>query len=135
MPYSTKSDIEKIFGASNISTAGGWADMDNDGNATTIANRITQAISEADEIIDSRLMTTPYRLPLVTPSGTTLVTPTLITLVAAALAGVWLYDARGAIDVGSEGVPHALSYWKNWAYGVLEEIAAGNRRLNAVVGR
>jgi hypothetical protein len=127
-----QADIEKIFGASNVSGEGGWADMDNDNDSTKIANRIAQAIQEADEIIDGRLRGTAYKIPLVTASGGT---PTLVTLLSAALAGLWLYDPRGAIDVGDEGVPHALSYWKGWAYGVLDQVTTGGCRLDALIGR
>lgn len=131
MAYCAQSDIEAIFGANSVSK---WADMNNNQNSTQITARITQAIAEADEIINGRLRGTSYRLPLLSASGTSLVTPTLVTHVAAVLAGLWLHDPRGAIDVGGEGVPHALSYWKGWAYKVLDEIALGNIRLDAMRG-
>ena len=132
MAYAAQADIEKIFGANNVSGSGGWSDMDNDANATKIANRISQALSHADEIINSRLRNSPYKLSLTTAAAAT---PTLITQLAAVLAGVWLYESRGAIDVGDEGVAHALAFHKKWVYGLLEDIASGKRRLDAVIGR
>lgn len=133
MAYSVQGDIEKIFGANNVSAASGWADMDNDGDSDKIDARIAQAISAADEIIDGRMRATSYKLSLVTAANTT---PTMVTLISAALAGVWLYDPRGAADLGDEGgMPNQLAYWKKWANEMLEEIASGRRPLDAVIGR
>jgi len=133
MAYSAKADIEKIFGANNVSGAGGWADMDNDGDSTKINNRISQAIEWADEMVDTRLRGTPHKLPLATAAGAT---PALITHISAALAGVWLFDPRGAVDIGDEGgMPNQLAHWKQYAYATLEEIASGKRRVDAVIGR
>lgn len=134
MAYCAQADIEAIWGVNNVSstTHGSWADMDNDGNATKIAARIAQAVAHADEIVNSRMRSTPYKLDLTTAAGAT---PVLITHVAAVLAGLWLYEARGKTDVGDAGIEHAQAFWKKWAYGVLEEIATGKLRLDAVVGR
>lgn len=134
MAYCVQADIEKIWGANNVSSAtgGSWADMDNDGDATKISNRIAQAISHADEIINARLRGTPYKLDLTTAAAAT---PTLVTQLSAVLAGIWLYDSRGSTDVGDAGVEHAQAFWKKWAYGILEEIASGKLRLDAVMGR
>ena len=133
MAYASSAGMVKIFGANAITASGGWADMDNDGDSTKITNRINQAISQADAMIDDRLRNSGYKVPLATAAGGT---PTIISMIADSLAGVWLYDPRGAIDVSDEtSMPHHLQYWKTWAYAVLEEIATGKRRISAVLGR
>ncbi len=129
MAYSTQTIIETIYGATNVAE---WADMDNDEGAVDIAARIARAIVVADAEIDDRLRATCYQLPLANVSA---VTPPLIAEISGVLAGLWLYESRGAIDVGDDGKPiHSHSFRRTWAYETLRMIVSREIELDAVIG-
>ncbi len=119
--YCTRSDIERIFGAANVTR---WADLDSNGDTQAIAERISGAISAASAEVDSILAGSPIRVPLAT-------VPVLIREVTASLAGVLLYEGRGTQGVSVEGgqVVHPYIFKRQWAVSVLEELKAGRRRL------
>ena len=124
--YCDTDDIDQIFGTTNVTR---WADLDCDANATKIANRKTQAIVVACEEIDDYLRNTPYRIPAQTAAAAT---PASIAELAATLAGIWLYEARGAQDF-QEGKPyHRYAFKRTWARRVLAEIADGTRKIDAI---
>ena len=126
--YCEKSNIVDCFGNTNVTQ---WADIDNDGSAVTIAARIARAIDVASDDIDDALRSGPYSIPITTPTGTT---PTVIVDIAAKLAGVWLYQSRGAEDTTQgPGQPlHMLSSVKGEAHLALANIRTGKIRLNAL---
>ncbi len=126
MAYSTESDMDLFFGSANIDE---WADIDNDDNATTIANRKTEAIAVADDTIDDVLRTTALSgsLPLST-------VPTRIKDLSRKLAGLWLYESRGAFDEDSEGNPiHRWMWLDKKCNQVLDDIRTGNIKTSASV--
>jgi phage gp36-like protein len=123
--YCTRSDIEMIFGAKNVAL---WADLDATEDATDIDNRIQAAINVATAEVDSILSSGPFRLPIADSPTTT---PTLIREVTATLAGVYLYEGRGAeATVMDQGQPiHPYMFKRLWAMSVLQDLKAGRRRI------
>lgn len=93
MPYSERSNIEDIYGVTNVEK---WADLDNDGDATKITNRITAAITRADDELDNRLRESRYVVPFTT-------VPSAIEYLSALYAGIWLYSNRGVTDYNADG--------------------------------
>ena len=91
--YSGSADVEAQYGIDNVSK---WEDINNNENAAEITARITFAIVEADDMIDSMLRGGPYTIPWTSP-------PVGIVSLSAMYAGVWLYSARGVTDYDSEG--------------------------------
>jgi hypothetical protein len=129
--YCTKADIENQYGANNVSGTGGWADIANDGVSATITARINWAIARAGDEIDSLISRQWPRVPVVDQDGDT---PTFLRDIAAVLAGIYLYESRGAEDVDNEGRPaHRLMYQREWAYKTLEEIRRGDRIIPGAV--
>ena len=120
MAYSTRSDLELIFGKSNLDK---WADLNNAEVATEIAARITWAISLADERIDDRLRDGIYDVPLVTSSRT-------IIDVSARLAACFLYMSRGLIDP-EDTAKNQLKMHQDYAESQLNDILAGRIRIDA----
>lgn len=120
--YCTRSDIEDRFGVNNVAD---WADLDNDEDATKIANRITRSITWASAEIDDHAAVSNYTIPLADSGGST---PTTVEHLAAVLAGIWLYEARGDADRDGR---HRFKYDKAWAYRTLREMRDGTRLLDA----
>lgn len=121
--YCEKTDVEAVFGASNIEK---WADLDSDGDAGKIAARIEAAIVFAHNRVDDLLRGGPYAIPIVG------VAPHTIKDAAAKLAGVWLYEARGVedFDESSGEMLHRLSPIKRDAERTLAHIRGGALRLD-----
>jgi phage gp36-like protein len=92
MPYSTKTDIEYIFGVANVIT---WSQLDRNVQ-TADATRIALAIQNADDEIDSIFYGSRYIVPF---SGTNV----KVTDWSAKLAGVWLYTSRAVNNGGRSG--------------------------------
>lgn len=131
MPYCIRSDIELIFGVTNVST---WADLDGDANATKITNRIDRAILMSDALLDAVLRTAAYMgPPPLVYDGTVASTPTLIMMISAIGAGLWVYEARGAgkIAPGDEPI-HQYTWLRTWHRRTLEAIRTGKLKLDAV---
>jgi hypothetical protein len=91
--YCSLTDIQNVFGISNITL---WSNLDNTGN-TTDTTRVTAALAYADDEIDNFFRGGPYAVPLVLNSGSAPLTW------AAKLAGIWLYDSRGQLDTPLDG--------------------------------
>lgn len=128
--YCTKADMELEFGATNIAD---WANIDNDGNATTKSARITEAIAVASEEIDEVLRTTGYLVSSVQADGDG--TPKAFNRLARVLAGLWLYESRGATDYARDGTPHHGHAWRRqWAHDYLERIRSGAIKIDALLG-
>jgi len=127
--YCTRSDIERVFGAENLSR---WASIESDVDPDVTDSRIAHAIDIAEAEVDSILAGSPLRVPVATtPDGT----PTLIREAAATLAGVYLYESRGAQAIAAEsGTPsHPYIFKRIWALGVLQDLREGKRRIPGVV--
>ncbi|MFQ5492319.1 MAG: phage protein Gp36 family protein [Phycisphaerae bacterium] len=130
MAYCAQSDIELEFGATNVAK---WADIDNDGDATTKSNRITEAIAIADEEIDEVLKNTAMKISLTQADGSG--TPKTINRLARVIAGLWLYESRGAEAYTRDGTPQHGHYWRRaWVERYLEELRSGTRKLDALTG-
>lgn len=120
--YIDKSDVEDRYGQDNVRR---WSNLDND---STLANtsRITSAISYAEDYIDDRLRHYSYTLPLSASEGTL----RTIKEVASLLAGVWLYESRGADDTDEFGRPqNKLSAMRNRAERLLNQVVRGEITL------
>lgn len=129
--YCNRTDVEQVCGKVNVEK---WSDMDDDDNSTNITSRITLAIELQYNRMNDLLRESKYTIPLVSTTDTTPVTyPYAPRFINATLAGVWLYEAKGVIDVDprtGEAV-HALQYLKQSAERELEEIVKGRRQINA----
>lgn len=127
MSYCAKSDIESVFGVSNVDN---WADLDNDADASKIAARIARAIVVAESEVNDIFRRTGYLIPIVDADGNT---PNTIENLTATMAGLWLYEARGISDQDRDGRPvHRLRYMRLWVRNMLKEIANGNRKIDAL---
>jgi phage gp36-like protein len=122
MAYSTRTDIERVAGADNVAR---WADVNNDGNATTITNAITAAIEWADEMIDGAFRDGPYVIPFSA-------TPTLVARWSAKLAAVELYRSRGLRDDG-DSAAGKLTEWEKQVNRDLMMYTSGSLRLEAAL--
>ena len=90
--YIDSGDINNVFGEDNVIR---WSQLDND-VATADTNRLTQAITFAEDHVTDRLRNGPYALPFTT-------CPETVKNIMATLAGVWLYESRGLTDDNEEG--------------------------------
>lgn len=109
--YSIRSDVECIYGVTNVSK---WADLDNDGNISAISGRISDAIHQADAIIDAYLLEGPYEIPFTKPYDEVVVD------MSARLAGVLLYEGRGITD--SDISRHQLIWHRENVFNTLKNI-------------
>jgi len=124
MAWCVKADIEQQFGPDNVAD---WADLDNDDNATKIANRIAAAITYAEAFAKAMLRGSPLSLTRIDAS-----VPTLITVATAIIAGVYLYECRGLEDASPnpDGSPrHRLASAKASALQTLEMIRDGKLEI------
>lgn len=96
MSYCERTDIESIYGANNVAD---WADLDRDQDDDKIAASITGAIADATDYLDDRFRDSRYVVPIVATIGGT---PRQVKRLCARLAGLYLYEARGAQDINPE---------------------------------
>jgi len=89
MPYATATDVNTMFGRSNVRK---WADMDGDGFDQVIDAAVTQALTFAEAEVNSRLRGGPYTVPF------TDTVPVLVQEATTILAGLRLYEKRGMDD-------------------------------------
>jgi hypothetical protein len=99
----TRDTLETIFGRSNIRK---WADLDNDDDEATIAERIAYAIAWAEANFTSLTLGGPA-----VPASSVVVDD-----VKAKYAGIWLYESRGITDDDATKSPiaHHRKYCENW---------------------
>lgn len=121
MAYAVRSNVEDVFGVTNVTD---WADIDNDGVAQTITDRIARALVVAEARVDALLYMGPYTIPFATA-------PTEIVDVTAKLAGVWLYEHRGMADFDPKTGESAnkLAYIKRLAEETLKGVVEGSVRF------
>lgn len=86
--YADEASIKLVYGVLNINK---WADLDNDADATKIANRIDWACTAATDYVNSRLTLGKYTIPFTS-------VPTMIELITSMLAGLMLFDGRLAVS-------------------------------------
>jgi hypothetical protein len=124
--YCVRADIEVRYGRTNVSE---WADINNEAISTDIDSMVSEAISVVCDDIDDLLRASSYQIPCANEQGTT---PTTIKDLAAWAAGLWLYEARGSMEMDSEGRPrHRYSHVRQYVDQRLEAIRSGMRVLNA----
>ena len=117
--YCVRNDLEQLYGVENIKR---WADLDNTEDVTAIESRVTYACEEAYVEINSSLRTTRYKIPFETPFSRELVT------LSSMFAGLWLYEARGAVDLDEMGNKvHRYAHMRQQFYKRLKAIARGSR--------
>lgn len=130
MAYASEAGMDLIFGTDNLDA---WSDLDNDDNAATITARKAQAILVADASIDDVARLTGYKVPLVTSAGAT---PTTVADMANRLAGLYLYEGRGALESNQRsGEPyHRYAFVAVRVRRWLEQLRNNEIKLDAVVG-
>lgn len=124
--YGSSFAVYNIFGTKNVNL---WADLDNEGDADTIAGRIAWALCLATSTIDSRLLGGIYGIPFIAP------VPCVVQDACARLAGCLLYDARRIAD-NSRGDDESPTYetqpHRNYVMQFLRNIRGGKIRLPGV---
>jgi phage gp36-like protein len=126
MAYCSRTDIDAVFGVSNVTT---WANQENDG--TQVVARVALAISIADAQIDGFLFGGPYfTIPFASAH-------ILIVDASARLSGVYLYENRGIddYDAATKKASHSLSFIQDKVMMMLKKIKTGVIRLDLVADR
>ncbi len=124
--YIDQSDIEDVFGKSNVAR---WANIDNTDDPTVGTQaRITSAISYAERLVEARFRDREYVVPIVASSGSL----ELIDDICAKLAGAWLYESRGVDDAEEEESP--VGRHKSEANKLMDRILSGQITLAAERG-
>jgi phage gp36-like protein len=121
--YCTRTDIENIYGASNVSK---WADIDNEEDESVISDRIDWAIEASFDEFNDALRDGKYLVPLSA-------VPTSVVRYSAVLAGVWLYDGRGIIDMTDsqqKRYEHKLMYMRKRVECYLQNVRSGRVKLD-----
>lgn len=118
MPYSTRADIEDIYGPDNVFK---WADLDNNEDAAHVEQRIEKAITRANDELHNRLRGGPYLIPFADP------VPSAIVYLEALYAGIWLYASR---SVGDNDDADQLKGRKVEFLETIRDIHAGRYRLS-----
>ena len=122
MAYATRSDIGAIFGRPTIAR---WADLANDGIETNIAERISTALSSAENQVNDALRGGAYAIPFAT-------VPACVTEITAKLAGVWLFEGRGILEEpeDNEEAAKLITRHKDQAGQALDMIHSGLTQLS-----
>jgi len=120
--YASQTNLERRYGAGNIAA---WSNLDND-DAEANNDAVTDAIAEAEQIIDDRLRNGPYAIPLVATSGNTLYQARRWTVT---LAAHILYGSRGFTE-GDKIAGRMESAVEN-VHAEIDAILAGQRTLPA----
>ncbi len=120
MAYIVQTDIENVFGATNVRA---WSNLDNNAS-TTNTTRVASAIAYAEQLIEDRFRNSDYAVPL---SGAGLV---IVKDWAAKLAGVWLYSSRGfrQNDDGTEG--NRILFHRREVEETMDLYLSGSRTLD-----
>jgi len=126
--YCANTDIDQIFGTTNVTL---WARLADEDDAATIAARKDEARNVAYDRINDIIRGTTYTVPLANEAGNV---PATIKDLEARLAGVWLYEARGCQDFNPKtGAPyHRLAFVRTETRRILEEIRVGHRVIDAI---
>ena len=130
MSYCTQTDIENIFGVTNVVL---WSNLDNQ-TTTADATRIAAAIAYAGSFIDDRFQDGRFVVPLQSRGGSGLAQ---ITDIAARLAGCWLYESRGMADLSDESIAgnNTVRNHRKYAEKMIDDYAKGRVTLSATFNR
>lgn len=122
--YATRADVELRFGKENVKI---WASLDGIPVESDISAKITESIAYAQDEVDGILRKGPYDIPFTT-------VPTPIKRLTADLAGVWLHQARGLVNVDGDDDPKSLAQALTRLHGKaiarLQDIAVGRFTLD-----
>ena len=124
MSYITQTDIEDIFGTTNVAK---WSQRSQASTSTTADTaRIADAITYAEDVVNSRFRhVSRYTIPFVA-TGSAM--DQSVVYWCAALAGVWLFNARGATtDKNADG--DGIRSHRAIAMAEMDAVLAGMRRL------
>jgi len=127
--YADEDDMNDIFGSCNVQK---WADLDNDQDTAKITARINRALLATASMINSRLSSCGFTIPLVAEDGAE--NPYILVDLNASLAGIWLYEHRGIDDFDPKTgrTVHRLIYLKEQAMATLEGMCSGIYDIGAV---
>jgi hypothetical protein len=112
-------DVERVFGPTNVRN---WADLESRRDEGHIASRIEWSLELAEAKVTARLRRGPYAVPFADP-----VDPVVVDLIAR-MAGVLLYDSRGAAD--GDGETNTIAPHRRQADETIRAIMAGQVRLS-----
>lgn len=127
MPYSTKTDIESVYGVTNVAV---WSQLNESASraATGIpaadSARINAAIAYADAVIDDRFRGGRYAVPLSPVSP-------IVTNWSAVLAGIWLYRSRGVASGADTADANRYVGMEQNVYREMDLYLGGARTLTA----
>ena len=117
--YAAQSDIEDLFGKSNVAI---WSNLEGESDVAD-TNRITKALNYADSYINNELRDSPWVMPTDSPNFE-------INDLASRLAGLWLYEARGhdAEDIsdGDGELLNKMGWHRRYVDKRLKRIASGD---------
>ena len=119
--YADQSDVENVFGTTNVAV---WSNLENTGTGSQVvanSTRIQLALNYADAQINGRFLGGPFLTPI---SGA--LASQLCRDWAAKIAGVWLYESRGQLDVLTTDAGGQRPY--NKYAGLIKEVYAQMQR-------
>jgi hypothetical protein len=129
--YGTRAGIEGIYGTTNVSGAGGYADVNDNGDAVDIDGQIDRARQHAYDWINSKLrgagLTAPATADNFTEFG-------LLDDIENERAGAWLYFKRGKNDNDPNGAAQMQWHWDNAERELDRIIAADDDSAGEVPG-
>lgn len=114
--WTSRSELDLLFGSDNVDK---WADLDNDGDASKITDRIDWAVREATEDARLRLVGSPVVASRLSCA------PRPLRIAVTKLAGVLLYEARGVVDTSDEEGRHRLTTHRKQAEVFFRNVRAG----------
>lgn len=122
MAYIVRADIETQFLPDEIDK---WADPHNNDDQTAIDAQVAASIVHAEARVNDELRGGPYAVPL---TATTI--PQAIIEATAIIAGIWLYEKRGVVEVDSAGDPvDRFMFRRTRVQDMLRRIKGGFLRL------
>lgn len=123
--YCDRDHINRLFGTENVDS---WLAFDDTQDSTELNERVSEAITQAEEFIDNFLAGT-----VVSEQVPFTVVPLQIREVASYLAGITLYEARGSLEADAiAGSPqHRYHSQRTRAYRILSMIASGDVRVTS----
>lgn len=119
MAYITQTQIEYVFGTSNVQQ---WSQLDPT-LETTDTTRVAQAIAYAEETINDRFRGSRYTVPFTTVGY-------VVKDWAAKLAGVWLYQSRGSRGANDANADDLISGHRRAVMEEMDLYLAGQRVMD-----
>jgi phage gp36-like protein len=124
MSYAQQSDIEAVFGPTNVAAWTLFETGTPDGATNTV--RIEAALAYADGEVDAFFAGGPYAVPLTVETGA----QPVVAYWAAVIAGCWLYGSRAGVSYVDYAGNRFLAL-KAAVYANMQLYKAGVKRLPA----